>query len=257
MASPEATTILTLAGGAIPEIAEVLRQHLSSGRWVLRETALVQAGALGRSLNQAGAFPDISDRLAREMLEVFSKTKMGHRLAAAAIGLGLLGDQSMSARGIELFEMRSVDEEQGYISLGLGLAGVREAIAPIRSALLRSKYRPDYMIHCILALSLMPEEDTAAWLVELLPAIRSTHASTAIAEVVGRIGDGRVADPLLQVLENPEVDSWTRAAAATALGLLTVDDPLPWHRRLALDLNYRAGTGTLCDELGFGMLNIL
>ncbi len=74
---------------------------------------------------------------------------------------------------------------------------------------------------------------------------------------LGRIGDARTIEPLIQMASDPGFTDGARAFALTALGGVADKADLPWNDKLSRNVNYLANPATLTHESARGVLDIL
>ncbi len=241
----------------ISEVAKVLLTQISKGKDTIRPWAGVAIGVMGHRLAKANlsspAMTEMSDAL-RLALE---EEKDASRLAAYAIGTGILGD--VESREILLEKLGEVrdDEARGYIAIALGLMNTRSAIEPIQAIIAESKYRPTLLKQAAIGLGVLGDKDLVPNLIQMLADAKGLATQAAIASALGFIGDARSIDPLVEMLHNEDLTERARGFAAVALGIVADKETLPWNTKIAVDLNYRAATSTLVDPQGTGILDIL
>jgi HEAT repeat protein len=197
---------------------------------------------------------DMSEALRAALKEEKDKS----RLAAYAIGTGILGD--IESQEILLKKLGEVtdDEARGYIAIALGLMGTRSAVEPIQSIITESKYRPNLLKQAAIGLGLLGDKDLVPNLIQMLADAKGLATQAAISSALGFIGDARSIDPLVGMLLNKDLTERARGFAAVALGIVADKETLPWNTKIAIDLNYRASTQTLVDaQGGTGILDIL
>ena len=82
-------------------------------------------------------------------------------------------------------------------------------------------------------------------------------AQISYATALGRVGDDRAVEPLLEMIGRKNLTTSARGFAAAALGQVADTSPLPWFSPISTDLNYLAPTPSLLAGDGTGLLEIL
>lgn len=233
---------------------ELLRQ-LSQGRSTDRPWAALALGLLERSSVAGGLAPssDVRGPLRAGLVEARSPSEIG----AYAIACGIVQDQEAAKVMTAKLESLSEERSRGYLCIGLGLMNAREGIEPLRKLLSKARYRPLLLREAAISLGLLGDKNVVDDLIEELNQATSLTAQSSIASALGTIGDARSVKPLLAMLRDQETNVRARAFAAVALGIVADKEPLPWNAKLAVGANYLAGTPTLTDGVGKGILDIL
>jgi len=245
------------AAGGLAESAEFLLAQLSDGKQMVRAWAGLACGVLGHELVRTGSGAATLDRLRHGVRAALADERDPSDLGAYATAAGLLSDQESAPLLRRALAQSLPDEARGWVAVGLGLLGQREARASLEALLDTSLYRPVLLRECAIALALLEDEDAAPQLVRLLRQANGVAAQTTISTALGSIGDRRSLAPLLAALHDTSRSERARGYAAVALGNVADKEPLPWNTKLALGLNYRASTATLTDPVvGGGILDI-
>jgi len=241
--------------------AERVAKHLVRRIWadppVARSWTALAIGVLARRLLDADRGIGLDTDLKRTLRESLLETTDSSCVGAHAIAIGICGDVEAMPILQEKLREATDHETKGYLSLGLGLLGEPDNIELVREVMQQSRYRPDLLRQASLALGLLGDAKLAAELLDMLTEARGYYSQAAICAALGTIGDRRSIGPLIAMLENEDLPGSTRGFAASALGIIASQEPLPWTSKLAADLNYRAATYTLVDLNGCGILNIL
>jgi HEAT repeat protein len=240
-------------GPGVAEVEAHLLGVLSRGKGTERPWAALALGVLGRELGEEAASRDVARALRLRIAEERTPDRVG----AHALGAGLLADREAVPLLLERFAVLRDDKARGDVAVALGMIGEREAVGPIEEVVRASAYRPELLQSGAIALGLLGDKEAVPLLVDQLRRARSLASQAALASALGRIGDGRSIAPLVEMLEAEGLTPTSRAFAAVALGIVADSEPLPWNSRLAVNVNYRAGTGTLVNPQGTGVLNIL
>jgi len=77
----------------------------------------------------------------------------------------------------------------------------------------------------------------------------------ACATALSYVGDARFLDRLTAMLKNEKWSDRTRGFVAMALGQIGATDLLPWNSPLSANLNYLAGTETMTNSRGTGIID--
>lgn len=231
-------------------LATLARGSTEAERWAGLAGALLE-----RSLAERG--DTLHEPLIQAVRARLAESASPSDVGAFAVAAGLLRDQEASVLLLE--RLRSVSEEQarGHVAVALGLVDSRDAIEPIRRIVQDSTYRPVLLREAATALGLLRDSQAVSLLLDQLERASSQAAQASIAQAMGRIGDRRAIEPLLELLEKPGTTTGARAFAAVALGIVADRRPLPWNSILSVGVNYAAATPTLYDGQGLGVLNIL
>lgn len=232
-------------------LTERFQQGRSSDRpWAALALALMERRALDSGISD-------ENESAAILRAAFAKSGSPSDVGALAIALGVMRDVESADLLIEKLDRTSEDRARGYICIGLGLMNAREAVAPLRDILAASRYRPLLLREAAISLGLLGDKEVVADLVAQLQAATSLTAQSSIAAALGTIGDARSIRPLLDMLEDEDLNVRARAFAAVALGIVADKEPLPWNAKIAVGVNYLANPPTLTDGQGLGILDIL
>ncbi len=245
----------THAGSGRAAIETSLLRRLEGGT-TERPWAALALGVLGRA--DLDARSGASPNLARALVAALERARVPDELAAYAIAAGMAGVEDALPLLHEKLELLAVDEARGYVVLGMGLLGRRDATEAVQSVVHESRYRPNLLRQAAISLGLLGDKGAVPDLLEMMAASRSLSSQAATASALGIIGDSRSIAPLLAVLRDR--DGYTDAArgfAAVSLGLVADDSLLPWNTQFAVGLNFAAAPATLDDADGAGILNIL
>jgi HEAT repeat protein len=208
--------------------------------------------------NGADAAAKAAASRSREILrEYFRGAKLRTHFGASAIALGLVRDREAVPMLLERLSALTEDQGQGYVALALGMIGDPQAIKPLREVAAKSEFRPDSLEQAATALALLGDKSAAPKLAEWLTKAGSQSAQASIARALGKIGDVRTIQPLLEIVGKKDSPAMTRAFAVVALGQVGDLDLLPWYVPIAEGLNYTAVTSTLLAGDGTGILEIL
>jgi HEAT repeat protein len=243
----------------IEAIKKALLEQLGDGKTTMKPWAGMACGVMARRLSEgkspSAAIPSLQAAV-REALK--SEADTG-KVGAYALSAGIMGDVEATPVLLTRLEQEKADDAKGYIAVGLGLLGARDAATEkIQKIVDDSKYRPDLLKQAAIALGLLGDKDVVKKLTDHLAESKGLATQAAISSALGFIGDQRSIDPLVQMLQNDQLTERARGFAAVALGIVADKELLPWNSKIAVDLNYRASTQTLTDtNAGTGILDIL
>lgn len=243
------------------KILPLMLKRLNSGATLERPwygLALGVMVARGRDKGYS-AWPSVVTLGVRERFRV---TKAPLQRSAFAISLGLMEHQNSKSLLHSAMMNTQEPEFRGYCATALGLMGAKEHAEDIRKILAGSRRKPDLLQRVAIGLGLMGDKQSVPVLVELIRPQRGGTPPLAVmaaaATALGFIGDRRAVDPLVHILENPDMKDLARAFAAVALGTVANKEMLPWNSKIAEDLNYIATVPTLTDPANQnGILDLL
>ncbi len=209
---------LVRAEDARTTIARALRKAVGS-----TDPRVVRYAALG--LGRIGA------RESLPILEDLIETGELETKRFATIAMGLIDDRAVLSRLIALLhdEEQVSPEVRAAAALGIGLNGRREGARVLRQYL-EKHLRTDTVdgvdenvfLAAVLALGMCRDRDSTPYLITTFKTLRVDRASrsrpmeTLLLQALGRIGDPSALIPLLQSLEEKNIE--IRRAAAQALG---------------------------------------
>lgn len=252
----------------------MISSELVHGRGLARPWAAIALGVLERRIldqvgdleadgppsgaRGAGSSELVPSRASREILrKYFAGARSRTHIGAGALALGLCRDRRAVPMLIERLGDTSEDQGQGYIALALGMIGQPEAVEPLQQLARTAKYRPALLEQIATGLALLGNKPTSTELAELLAQAQGQFAQISYSNALGRIGDDRAVDPLLEMIGRKGLTSSARGFAAAALGQVADPSLLPWYTPISTDLNYQAKTSTLIAGDGSGLLEIL
>ncbi len=181
-------------------------------------------------------------------------------LSAYATALGLARDGNSASRLLaRLTDADRPPELRAYAALGLGLMddGRREVIDAITQAV-RDPRSAVLQMRAATALGLLGggeadrREETLALLIGELRHTPLQATKGQIAITLGRIGDGRAAKPLIEVLESEDEPNLNRTMACAALGLLGDEEVHPTFAETRWTVQYLAS-----NEVVAALLDLL
>ncbi|MFT7670295.1 MAG: HEAT repeat protein [Planctomycetota bacterium] len=239
---------------ALEEGRNWLLQDLSRGRSTTRAWTALAIGILGFERGRNGL--EVSPTLSRSLRMAARKYKSPRDIGAMCIAMGLAGDTDSSEDLEEQLTRNADDGLRGSAAIALGLlrsAKSREAITALIS---KAEHRPILLRELATALILLGDHSALPQLIHGLRQAKSLADQSAHAFAIGRIGDQRAVQPLLEILRDEDLSETTQAFAAAALGVIANDSPLPWNANLAANLQYSVAPSSLAGG-GRGVLDLL
>lgn len=233
---------------------DLLEARAKTMPWYLQGFASLGLGAAIRRVNDGDGPQEIQlfrNRAVvalRGVLRDPSKEEDVRAAAGLALGLGRdLGSVDLLTRVLKS-PARSADF-RGYAALGLALLrqrdgdaiqAMQDAATTAGPALLRAR--------AALALSVLGDGETAAWLIGDLEEGGSTHHLAGVTMALGRLGELSAADALIRTASDPARSELVQAMAIVALGILADPERTPSVLRYADGAPYTFRTPVL-EEL--------
>jgi HEAT repeat protein len=241
-----------LAG--VPAIREHFARILTQGRNFLVPWSALSIGVMERALDDAGGFgsQDMKDLLRDMLAEESSPGTLG----ALCIALGIVRDPAARAVVAGTLERTGDPDARAYALLALGMLRERESIPTIQAVLEESRYNPVLVQSAAIALALIHDPEIVPGLLEMLDRSTGLATSASICYSLGRIGDARAIDALLEMSGLPVRTDLARGMATEALGALADRDDLPWNTALSWGVNYAAAPATLSARAQIGVLDM-
>lgn len=218
---------------------------ISLGRIGGDEVKRVLVRALGHRDRQHRAFAAIACGLAGygELVDRFRAEMLSSRDAsmkgAYAVTLAILGDRGAEKRILHVIERDRNPDVRAHLVEALTVLELRTAVPFIEKLLIDSR-TPALQGACAQALGLMGPATVRDTLLEALRGrVTSLAAKGGVAAGIGRMGDHRAIDGLVELAKDQTAQDIPRAFAVTALGILGEKDPgLPPFARFAIDAQY-------------------
>ena len=177
--------------------------------------------------------------------------------SALAVAVGLTGHAAAVPPMLRLLRDSEGDQRvAGYLAIGLGLLGDSAATPAITAILERSERRPFLLQQCAVALGCLGDVNANQRLVAMMKKGNSAAVLAALATAVGRIGDRRAIDPLVELLRDKDMTKLAQAFVAAALGGVGDKDEMPWNVPFSVDSNFLTAIDTLSNG-ATGVLDIL
>ncbi len=180
-----------------------------------------------------------------------------HARAAFCVALGIAEDRHSGELLLGYLDDTDLDPElRAYAALGLGLMGdARAGVLPALTRALADPRSELLQMRAATALGLLggggdAERDRALKILVLaLKTTRSQAAKGQIAVTLGRIGDARVTDALVAMLEGEGESHLNRAIACAALGLIGDEGIRPALSETRERAHYLAGSSVVFELL--------
>lgn len=157
--------------------------------------------------------------------------------AALAIALGLHRDNRAAPALRDAFSAAGEPVLRSHIALALGLVGDVDSIERLQKGFVGAN---DVELIPALAtgLGLLGARTTASLLAKMSTGEKNEFVKQSLMFGLGLVGDRAALEPLATVLGNASQVAYVRAAAATALGLLSDPHPVRAIARASQDSNY-------------------
>jgi len=197
----------------------------------------------------------VEERIARARS---ASTVGAYAIAASLASVGASGDEIESTRrDLRRALGRTHDPvARGHVVLALGMLGTRDAAETLSEVLDDARFQPQLLWNAAVGLHLIKDGDVTARLSRMMRDASANVTRAAIASAIGRVGDPRALDPLMELAEDDDAPAIARAFAVVGIGTLAEDRRLPWRVPLAHALPYFAPTQTLWGG-GNGVLDVL
>jgi hypothetical protein len=227
---------------------QVLLRELVRGRSGGQGWAALGLGLLARA-RSAAALPqskDVFEGLARAAHE--SQSSEDH--AAIDVARGLSRDpEAVPDLARDAFQGRD-PIVRAAAALAIGFAGAVQEIDALKMQLADVGTAARVTENCAIALVLLDEPGVAERLIELVRKTGSLERQAALLEGVGRSGDERAIDALLELLAEPDRGPQSRAFVVRALSRAADRSEMPWFQGLLQGSNLQVETEFLTSEHG-------
>ncbi|MFT7542983.1 MAG: HEAT repeat protein [Gammaproteobacteria bacterium] len=230
-----------------------LMRYFIKGKSNTRAWAALALGLQGHHVLKAGGKLSVSTGQAVEA--TFEATRSPLRSGAQALALGLRREFESTEILIDHLKNESDENLRSQIAIALGLLGERSAIEPLESVMENSHHLPSLLRDSSIALAMLGHKGVVLDLVRILRDGPNHYTKSAAITALGFVGDSQAIEPLLEILENTDQQDLTRGFAATALGVICEEDPMPWKSKFSNHLNYQAMTFTMNNSDGTGVMN--
>ncbi|MHC4957465.1 MAG: HEAT repeat domain-containing protein [Planctomycetota bacterium] len=195
---------------------------------------------------------DLRQKIVVKLSELSNKFKDVETRAAFMLARGLVQDKSAIEALVKTVSKRSAHTMlRGHGCVALGLIG--DNSDDVKDALrLALQDRRDVNVrrNAATGLSLLRDATTVTLLLDELKKARSFAVQGQLITAIGTIGDYRAVTRLVELLDDKDQPTQTRAMAAVGLGMIADLQEVPKLARLSKDYNYRATVRDI-DELLF------
>ena len=231
---------------------------LSQGQTALEcPWAALALGVMNFNRLEADANLAVDETIGQKLKKAFTAEKSPEPMAAYAIALGLSRYADAAGDLLKaLKKHKSKDELAGYLCIGLALMDHRGAEKEIEDLVARSVRRPELLQQAAVALGKLGDKKVTDTLLAMLEDSTQLAKLSAIASALSFIGDRRTIEPLRKMLFDDTLTPLSRAFAAIALGGVADREKMPWNSKIGANMNYRAAVETLTGS-GSGILDIL
>ncbi|MEO6593955.1 MAG: HEAT repeat domain-containing protein, partial [Planctomycetota bacterium] len=198
------------------------------------------------------------DRLVKEaLLTEFRRSKNPESTGALAVALGLARcKEAASIVANRLLDGISKETMAGALCQGLALLGEPLAAAAVRQVIDDCERRPELLEKAAIALGKLGDQRIGDSLLQRLACGEPNYAmQVAVSTALADVGDRRQVAALVEVLADTHRSAITRAGAAKALGGIADQRRLPWNTPLRANANYRANVDTFTDRFA-GVLDL-
>ncbi len=241
--------------GDVSAIRSDLLRTLARGRKDAVRWSALALGLLERGQRKGGQVVNADVLAAMDL--TLQDCRAGNDVGAVAIATGLLGDIEGNSGLLRQLERSSEEDARGKTAIALGMIGEHQSLPILRKMVEEATYAPSLLAQSSVGLGLMGSSASASLLASKLATARSSYAQASIAHALGRIGDARSIEPLVELLEDRDQSDQVRAFAASALGRIADSTALPLGSLYTLGTNYTAAPLSLFSPNGFGVLNLL
>ena len=213
--------------------------------------------ALGLVAARSAVAGKIDEDIARELLEEIKTTNKWEPQAAMVVALGMTRHVGSFAALRKL--MRENEHERmlaGYYCIGLALLGDPAAVPVLSEVLEKAQRHPFLLQQAAVGLAMLGDRAANDRLLAKMKEAQSVAVLAALGNAIGRIGDRRAIDPLIEMTQDKELTKLARAFVAAALGGIGDMSSVPWNLPLSRDANYASPVDTLSNG-STGVLDIL
>ncbi|MFT7484181.1 MAG: HEAT repeat protein [Candidatus Paceibacteria bacterium] len=239
---------------ALAKERKYLLKQLSNGKSRLRTWTALALGL--QDYHAAAGGQPHSKAVADALLQSFKSTSSPADSGAYSIAVGLTGNAKARDELIDRLQRKGDDNAKGFAAIGLGLSRAADARPELEAIIAESKFHPIPLRKASVALALLDDKTIVATLFDALENGKSAAVKSAIIAGIGLVGDKRVVEPLVSMLDDPEELEITRSFSSIALGVVCETERLPWTAAFANHVNYFAMTETLLTGKGTGLLNL-
>ncbi|MGE0191034.1 MAG: HEAT repeat domain-containing protein [Planctomycetota bacterium] len=177
----------------------------------------------------ARAWPEHAVTIAKDLRSLAGDRGNKERQSAAALALAVLEDTDSLQRLRADFQDAKDVELRSWLALVLGALGAHEERGHLLE-LAREDGNDAVRYRAALGLGYAADSTAVPQLVQALQATKSQPVQTALARVLGELGDRRALPALLEVAGDAKADDWTRHRAIGAIALIAQPEDRAWVR---------------------------
>ncbi|MEM1449414.1 MAG: hypothetical protein AAGI22_09880 [Planctomycetota bacterium] len=229
------------------EVRKVLSAALPRSRASDLAWTALALGILDGAAHEAGV--DTGPYATSALRTMAVRRKSDDDSAALGIALALAArgtDREQDASELVVKELGQTTTPimRGHLEIALGLLEHDAAAKTLRSDLVKARNQPVLLWSAAVGLGLMGEP-VGHDLVEALKGSTSTAQRIAITAALGQTGTAPAVNPLLEMLDQDQIQVQLRASAVDALGAICDLERLPWRDPIAHAMPYFAATPSL------------
>ncbi len=236
--------------GGLDSVSQALLRKLVLGRSNTLPWFAMALGIQRVRLGQAGVPWD--ETIALTMRRKLQSEKDASLIGAFALATALVhqgADEASAAEaGVQVrraLERTLEGTSRGQIAIALGLLRYEPAREDLIKLMESSRFNPNVLQSASVALMMYDEPSVIPRLLEMLKKARSSSVRASAAAALGRVGDKRAIEPLLELAKNRLQPSAVRAFALVSLGQVCESSPLPWRTPVSHATPYFAVTEAL------------
>lgn len=189
-------------------------------------------------------FPEHGGFVTKELLKLATGGGTKERQAAAVTALGLVGSKAAVPALRTLFARSKDKLVRGHVAEALGMLGDETHRATLFERL-REDGDPQLRYRAALGLGFSADATMLEPLVDALVTTGSANARTALARVVGEIGDRRALPKLTALSSDEKAGTWNRIRAIAAIGMIAEEADHAWVTAFQRGANFPHATPTL------------
>ena len=188
-----------------------------------------QAWAALGAARFARAWPEHAPTLVSDLRALAQDRGNKERQSAAALALAVVEDiESLHRLRADFHEAKDV-ELRSWLAMSLGALGAHEERSHLIE-LAREDGNDALRYRAALGLGYAADPTAVPQLVMALQATKSQPVQTALARVLGELGDRRALPALIELAGNAKEDDWTRRRALGAISLIAQPEDRAWVR---------------------------
>lgn len=192
------------------------------------------------------------DTVAPHLIATLTSSSSNHNLrGACAVALGLLKAPKGGLALHQVFAREKNPSLRGYAALGLGMMGEKRLLPEFEKVLMRDS-NVAIVEPVTLAIGLLGGKSSSGILLRALEGADNDELRAHLIHAIGHLKDYTFVDPFLAVMQNPKESEHSRVFAAIALGHLGDRFDKPRLTKMTNHRNYMIETDTI--DVLMGML---